>query len=79
MLLLSILLALIPLAGIGWIAATKTLTTVDGLFMSLILLTLSGIFFLNVVLEMDARGWLPFLHKDKAKAAKTPPAAAKSE
>lgn len=79
MLLISIVFALIPLAGIGWIAATRSLTTVDGLFMSLILLTLSGIFFLNVVLEIDARGWLPFLHKNKGAATKTPPPAAKSE
>jgi hypothetical protein len=77
MLLLSILFALIPLAGIVWIIVTKSLTSVDGLFMSLILLTLSGVFFLNVVLEMDARGWLAFLHKKKADASKgTPPAKA---
>jgi hypothetical protein len=42
--------------------------------MSLILLTLSGVFFLNVLLEMDARGWLPFLHKKKAVLPKEPPA-----
>ena len=51
MLLLSILFALIPLAGIVWIAITKSLTSVDGLFMSLILLTLSGVFLLNAALE----------------------------
>jgi hypothetical protein len=75
MLLLSILFALIPLAGIVWIVVTKSLTSVDGLFMSLILLTLSGAFLLNAVLEMDARGWLPFLHKKKADASKGTPAA----
>lgn len=75
MLLLSIALALIPLAGIGWIVLTKSLTSVDGLFMSLILLTLSGVFFLNVLFEMDARGWLAFLHKSKAASPKEPPAA----
>ena len=74
MLLISILLAVIPLAGIAWILATRSLTSVDGLFMSLILLTLSGVFFLNVLLEMDARGWLPFLHKKKAVLPKEPPA-----
>lgn len=74
MLLLSILFALIPLAGIAWIIITRSLTSVDGLFMSLILLTLSGIFFLNVLLEMDARGWLAFLHKKKADAPKATPA-----
>ncbi len=75
MLLLSILFALIPLAGIVWIIVTKSLTSVDGLFMSLILLTLSGVFLLNVLLEVDARGWLPFLHKKKADAPKATPAA----
>ncbi len=74
MLLLSILFALIPLAGIAWIAITKSLTSVDGLFMSLILLTLSGVFLLNVAIEMDARGWLGFLHKSKSSSPKEPPA-----
>lgn len=75
MIVLSILLALIPLAGIAWIVITRSLTSVDGLFMSLILLTLSGVFFLNVLFEMDGRGWLPFLHKNKAVSPKDPPAA----
>ena len=75
MLVLSILLALIPLAGIAWIVITRSLTSVDGLFMSLILLTLSGVFFLNVLFEMDARGWLPFLHKNKPGSPKEPPGA----
>jgi hypothetical protein len=75
MLLLSILLALIPIAGIAWIVATRSLTSVDGLFMSLILLTLSGVFLLNVLFEMNDRGWLAFLHKDKVVPPKEPPAA----
>jgi len=75
MLLLSILLALLPLAGIAWIVITRSLTSVDGLFMSLILLTLSGVFFLNVLFEMDERGWLAFMHKSKAVTPKEPPAA----
>jgi hypothetical protein len=75
MLLLSILLALIPVAGIAWIIITRSLTSVDGLFMSLILLTLSGVFFLNVLFEMDARGWLPFLHKSKTVPPREPPSA----
>lgn len=78
MLILSAVLALIPLAGIAWIVAVRSLTSVDGLFMSLILLTISGIFGLNIILEMDARGWLGFLHKQKAAGAvkKSPPAEA---
>jgi hypothetical protein len=73
-LLISILLGSIPLAGIGWIIVTRTITTVDGLFMSLILLTLSGIFFLNAFLELRDRGFLAFLQKKKAQTPKEPPA-----
>ena len=51
MLVLSILLALVPLAGIARIAMNGTITTVDGLFMSIIMLALSGILFLNAYLE----------------------------
>lgn len=49
---LSILLGIVPLLGIVWIFMSRTLTTVDGLFMGLILLALSGIFFLNAVMEV---------------------------
>ena len=76
MLLLSILLALVPIAGIVWIVITKSLTSVDGLFMSLILLTISGIFLLNILLELKARGWLGFLDKRKTPSPKEPPAPA---
>jgi len=72
---LSILFALIPLAGIAWIAVTKSITSVDGLFMSLILLAIAGIFLLNVALEMNSRGWLGFLHKTKTAPPKPPPPA----
>jgi hypothetical protein len=51
MLVLSILLGLVPLAGIAQLVMNGNITTVDGLFMSLILLALSGILFLNVYLE----------------------------
>ena len=69
------LLALDSVAGIAWIVITRSLTSVDGLFMSLILLTLSGVFFLNVVLEAQARGWLASLQKKKPLPSKEPPAA----
>jgi hypothetical protein len=55
MLLLSIVLGVIPLLGIVWTVMNGTVTTVDGLFFSLILLTLSGILFLNVFLEIRTR------------------------
>jgi hypothetical protein len=54
MLFLSLVLGLIPLAGVVWTVMNGTITTVDGLFTSLILLTLSGILFLNALLELKA-------------------------
>ena len=42
-LLILLVLAGIPLLGVVWIAVYGSLTTVDGLFMSLILLAMSGI------------------------------------
>jgi hypothetical protein len=61
MLLLSVVFGLIPLAGIAVIVKKGSIASVDGLFTSLILLTLSGILFFNVALN--------FLkpHKKKAK------------
>jgi hypothetical protein len=55
-LVLSVLLALVPLLGIVWIVVYSSVTTVDGLFMSLILLAMSGIVGLNVLLELRNRG-----------------------
>jgi hypothetical protein len=52
MLFISVLLALVPLLGIVWIVLSGSITTVDGLFMSLILLTMSGIVALNVLIEL---------------------------
>jgi hypothetical protein len=72
-LLISILLGVIPLAGVGWIVATRSITTVDGLFMSLILVTLSGIFFLNVFFELRDVGFLGFLKRKKPEPKKAPP------
>ncbi len=51
-LVLSLILSLIPLLGVVWIAIYGSLTTVDGLFMSLILLAMSGILILNALLEL---------------------------
>ena len=77
MLLVSIVLGIIPLFGIAWIIATGTIKTVDGLFMSLILLTLSGVFFLNAFWELRDRGALAFLHKKKATSQVVSPVAPK--
>jgi uncharacterized membrane protein len=73
MLLLSLVLAVIPLAGIAWIIVSGSIFNVDGLFMSLILLTLSGIFFLNAAWELRDSGLLAFMRKERA-ATKEPPA-----
>lgn len=66
MLLLSLLLGLLSLAGIVWIIIVGSLLSVDGLFMSLILLTIAGIFFLNVLLELRD-------HRSAGKDKETPP------
>ena len=71
MLLLSLLLGLLSLAGVAWIILVGSLLSVDGLFMSLILLTLAGIFFLNVFLELRDRG---SAGKDKGASSKSLPA-----
>jgi hypothetical protein len=76
MLVLSIVMGIVPLGGIAWTIATGTVTTVDGLFMSLILLTLSAVFFLNAFWELRDRGALAFLDKKKAAAVGKPAAAA---
>ena len=71
MLVISIVMGIVPLLGIAWTIATGTVTTVDGLFMSLILLTLSAVFFLNAFWELRDRGSLAFLDKKKVAAAAT--------
>ena len=74
-LVLSLVLGLLPLAGVGWILANGMIklwppsATVDGLFMSLILLTLSACFLLNAYWEMRDRG---MLGKKDAAPAKPP-------
>jgi hypothetical protein len=55
MLVLSVVFGLVPLAGVAEIVIHGSLTTVDGLFMSLILLALSGLLFLNAFLEARQR------------------------
>jgi len=51
-LLLLLVLAGIPLLGVVWIAVYGSLTTVDGLFMSLILLAMSGILGATALFEL---------------------------
>lgn len=53
LLIVSIILAILPLLGIAWVLFTRSITTVDGLFLSLILLSISGIFALNAFWEFQ--------------------------
>ncbi len=75
MLAISLVLGILPLLGVVWTLANGMITTVDGLFMSLILLTLSGIFMLNAYWEMRDLGMLGN-KKAVAPAAKSPTAKA---
>ena len=78
-LVLSLVLGLVPLVGIVWIFVSGMIVlspfsvTMDGLFMTLILLTLSGCFLLNAFWEMRDRG---MLGKKEAPPAKAPAAKA---
>ena len=78
-LVLSLVLALVPLAGVVWIFVSGMIVlwpfsaTVDGLFMTLILLTLSACFFLNAFWEMRDRG---LIGKKEAAPTKAPAAKA---
>jgi hypothetical protein len=67
MLVLSILLGMVPLLGITRIVMNGAITTVDGLFMSIIMLALSGILFLNVYMEACNK----FIVKNAPQAQKT--------
>lgn len=70
-LVLSLVLALVPLAGVVWIFVSGMITiappsaTVDGLFLTLILLTVSGCFLLNSYWEARDKGLLGFAQKKK--------------
>jgi hypothetical protein len=75
MLILSLVLGILPLLGIAWTLMNGLIATVDGMFLSLILLTLSGVFMLNAYWEMRDSGMLPN-KKAAAPATKTPAAKA---
>jgi hypothetical protein len=81
MLALSLALAILPLLGVVWIFMDGMITlsplsaTVDGLFMSLILLALSATFLLNTYWELRDRG---VVGKKKAAASPTKSPAAKA-
>jgi len=77
MLVISIILAIAPLFGIVWTVVTGSVKTQDGLFISLILLTISGIFALNAFWQLRDAGILPSMQKKKEAPAK-PAAPAKT-
>jgi len=54
-LLTALLLTTAPLAGVGWILWRTSVFTVDSLFTILILLTISGVFSLDLLLEFYHR------------------------
>ena len=78
-LVLSLVLGVVPLAGVAWIFVSGMITlspfsvTMDGLFMTLILLTLSACFMLNAFWEARDQG---LIHKKEAATAKAPVAKA---
>ncbi len=69
-LIFSLILALIPLLGIVYIVVFGSPTTVDGLFMSLILLAISAILGLNVLIELR-KGKAAFSPRRAALAARS--------
>jgi len=75
-LVLSLVLGIVPLIGVAWIFLSGMITlsppsaTVDGLFMTLILLTLSACFLLNAFWEARDKGRIG---KKPAAPAKTAP------
>ncbi len=75
MLAISLILGILPLLGVIWTLTSGMITTVDGLFMSLILLTLSAVFMLNAYWEMRDLGMVG-KKKAAAPAAKAPAAKA---
>ncbi|MGC1372977.1 MAG: hypothetical protein WA824_12645 [Candidatus Sulfotelmatobacter sp.] len=75
MLALSLVLGILPLAGVVWTLTNGMITTVDGLFLTLILFALSGTFLLNVYWELRDRG---MVGKKKAAAAAPKAPAAKA-
>jgi hypothetical protein len=72
MLALSLVLGILPLLGVAWTLMNGLIGTVDGMFMTLILLTLSAVFLLNAFWEMRDSGMIK--KKVAVPAAKIPAA-----
>jgi len=80
-LVLSLVLGIVPLIGVAWIFLSGMITlappsaTVDGLFMTLILLTLSACFLLNAFWEARDKGLIGGKKPAAAPAKAAPPKA----
>jgi cytochrome c biogenesis factor len=78
-LVLSLVLGVVPLAGVAWVFSSDMITlsppsaTTDGLFMTLILLTLTACFLMNAFWEARDLG---LIGKKRVAAAKAPTAKA---
>jgi hypothetical protein len=78
-LVLSVVLGIVPLIGVAWVFVSGMISlspfsaTVDGLFMTLILLTLSACFLLNAYWEAKDHG---LIGKKQTPSAKSPAAKA---
>jgi hypothetical protein len=67
--LLSLALATLPILGIGFLFLTNPEMSVDNLFTSIMLLTISGIFGIDVLLSLKENHWKPPLHRPSGGAA----------
>ncbi len=74
-LLLSILMSIFPLVLALYLLLFVEVLTVDGLFTALILVTISGVFGLNVLLELKDKGLLPGFTGRSESGEKPKPAA----
>lgn len=70
LLLVSVVLSILPLLGIAWVLLTRSITSVDGLFLSLILLSISGVFALNAFWEFQRLRRLTAWFKQHPEAAR---------
>ncbi len=70
-LLISLFLAVLPVLGVVYIAVSGWLLTVDGLFLTLILLAMGGVFLLNAGMLAKTMGLVPGFGKKEEQAKAT--------
>ncbi len=69
MLMVSVVLGVLPLLGVGYIALSDWALSVDGLFLMLILATVGGVFLLNAAWEAKSLGLIPKRKSDSGSKA----------